>query len=353
MASEDVLARLDALFHDVKNRRDQEIRKKYSYLDSPKFNAFKQNEKRNVSSSPDRRGSVNFTTNNNNPVVMRRGSKNTINNSPDRRGSSSTLGRPVKARPLSYHAGSNTSDYGGSFNSLDRRRNSALIKEKPKTTTPRFNNYINNNWSDKPSLEKAKSEKKFSNLPYRKKMADDNRRNSTNLNGVSSRRNSSNVNENGVILRRPSSSPKIDALKSSGFRRDSIEVEKLVGSRRYSYYDSSIPEEGSSNLPPLRRLPSASTSRFSPSRVIDSLSPRSSPSRSSPSRDSPSRTTPSRSTPPRPLTFGRIRRPSDLDPGPLDRVFERIQESGRKHSQSSTHSNGVSPELFINFPGGE
>ncbi|XP_069169732.1 serine/arginine repetitive matrix protein 1-like [Procambarus clarkii] len=79
----------------------------------------------------------------------------------------------------------------------------------------------------------------------------------------------------------------IEAVKS-GYRRDSLDVEALLGSRRLSLYDSRILEEDESNP--------TTTIRITPPRL--SPSPRASP-RASPSRSTPPRTSPSRSTPPR------------------------------------------------------
>ncbi|KAK8379928.1 hypothetical protein O3P69_019745 [Scylla paramamosain] len=74
-----------------------------------------------------------------------------------------------------------------------------------------------------------------------------------------------------------------------GYRRDSLEVEALLG-RRMSLYDAVIPEEGRGG--PHTRLSPARSLRPSPSRTTP-------PPRASPSRATPPRTTPPRTTPPR------------------------------------------------------
>lgn len=388
MPNEDVLARLDALFLDVKQRREEELRKKYSYLDSPKYNNFRGGDRRGSSTlerstiASDRRNSANTSGSS---VDNRRNSNNTSGQKRsslagnDRRGSnqsnrrwSSTGDRLVSLNGLP------SADYRGTYDSLDRRKSSSSSSTSPlkggvtggNVVLRRPNNSSGATSNKDPSKRHSSysprnPEKRFSwnssidkNLDKRSSFTD------TVDGGKSVRKPSlskeKSPTENGslshVVLRRnhkKENGESGNAPTKPGYRRDSLDVEKLLGTRRQSYYDSRILEENESGGIPRKRASFHSQSvRFSPppnSSHAGRDSPvRSSPPRSSPSRSSPSRTTPSRSTPPRPLSFGRIRRASDLDPGPLDRLFDHKEDEihHRKHSDHSFSGFRVScPDL--------
>lgn len=325
MPNDEVLARLDALFLDVKQRREEELRKRYSYLDSPHKDPFR-----------DRRGAGERKTSG--PTGERRtsgtGPAGRKGNPGGERRWSATADRLSNGRQGTPNGPARSFSIGGS---LDRRR-SASSSSAP------LRGYANSvprggGGGQQPSAEPRRSssssssrnDKRFSlNGLHAGKRAS---LSSDSLSGGYLRGGASKERSPPDGVRRGPAAAHREASGKGAYRRDSLDVERLTGTRRHSYYDSSILEEDESGGPGggARRRPISV--HFSPP-PNNLSSPRQSPSRSSPSRSSPSR-----STPPRPLSFGRIRRPSDLEPGPLDRLFQAPEEEGppcpdRRHSDA-------------------
>ncbi|XP_042882280.1 WD repeat-containing protein 47-like isoform X2 [Penaeus japonicus] len=389
-----VLARLDALFTDIKAKQEEDYIRRHSYVDSSGCSEHKKGaagdrrgsvgdrrlsagdrrgslgerrgstpgicdrrastsnladrraslnggaERRgSLASSTDRRGSYNNLTdrrNSLNGTGDRRGSTNGPN---DRRGSTSTLGERRGSlnatTPASRRGNANGTTING--NGASERRSSASASDRRNS----LNGGLGTRTSPRRDLGSPRASPRrevssprasprrdlgSSTAPLRRPSAGT----STAPEG---RRHSKDVSE---------SSPDPVIAVKAGFRRDSLDVEALLGSRRLSLYDTSILEEDE-EPPTITRI---TPPRFSPPRTSPA---RSSPPRSSPARSSP-RASPARSTPPR-SSLVRINSGVALTTvhgtTPLDALFPSLNINAESNEAKTGSKDGEAKPRFL------
>ncbi|XP_064103072.1 WD repeat-containing protein 47-like isoform X2 [Macrobrachium nipponense] len=374
MSSQDiVLARLDALFNDIKAKQQEDYVRRHSYIDTSTCSEHRKG------AVGDRRGSVGDRRGSVCTVSDRRGStssisdrRSSLNGSTDRRSNLSAERRGSLTSGGASERRGSTGSANGSARNGDRR-GSACFAGADRFPTPRgigpkrpsVNGGAANGTSSsdrrlsggdrRTSLNGSSGE----NVPFRLASRISPRRDSLSPRAsprrelgsprTSPRRelgppssapvvrrpsagggsaNADGTNADGRRLSREIPDSKKDPVEAvkSGYRRDSLDVEALLGSRRLSLYDTSILEEEDEGPPTTTRM---TPPRFTP--------PRASPPRTSPGRMSPSRASPARATPPRTTL---VRRGSaSYTSCPLDAMFASLNvgdgdKSGNKDSEA-------------------
>ncbi|XP_063591789.1 WD repeat-containing protein 47-like isoform X3 [Penaeus indicus] len=390
-----VLARLDALFTDIKAKQEEDYIRRHSYIDSSGCSEHKKGaagdrrgsigdrrlsagdrrgslgerrgstpgasdrrastsnladrraslnggtERRgSLASATDRRGSYNNLTdrrNSLNGVGDRRGS---TGGPSDRRGSSSTLGERRGSLNASTPASRRGSTNGSIANGTGAgdRRSSASAGDRRSS----LNGGLGNRTSPRRDLGSPRASPRrevgsprasprrelgSSTAPLRRPSAGTSA-------AADGRRLSKDVSEN--------PQDPVVAVKA-GFRRDSLDVEALLGSRRLSLYDTSILEEDE-EPPTITRI---TPPRFSPPRTSPA---RASPPRSSPARTSPARSSPARSTPPR-SSLVRINSGVALTTShavsPLDVLFPSLNINAENSDAKTGSKDGEAKPRFL------
>lgn len=365
-----VLARLDALFTDIKAKQEEDYIRRHSYIDSSGCSEHKKGaagdrrgsigdrrlssgdrrgslgerrgstpgtsdrrastsnladrraslnggpERRgSLASATDRRGSYNNLTDRRNSLNGAGDRRGSTGGPSDRRGSSSTLGERRGSLNASAPATRRGSTNGSVANGTGERRSSASAGDRRGS----LNGGLGTRTSPRRDLGSPRASPRrevgsprasprrdlgSSTAPLRRPSAGTPA-------AADGRRLSKDVSEN--------PQDPVVAVKA-GFRRDSLDVEALLGSRRLSLYDTSILEEDE-EPPTVTRI---TPPRFSPPRTSPA---RASPPRSSPARTSPARSSPARSTPPR-SSLVRINSGVALTTGhavsPLDVLFPSL-----------------------------